>query len=82
MTTVEPARIPEVYSAIAELGRQIQKPQSELWIKLRPGTVLFVDNWRVLHGRAAFTGNRRVNGCYLPRDDWVGKARILGLVWS
>ncbi len=57
-----------------------QSPRREHWVKLTPGTTLFIDNWRVLHGRSAFSGERRVAGCYLPRDDWVGRARCLGLV--
>jgi trimethyllysine dioxygenase len=30
-------------------------------------TVVF-DNWRVLHGRKAFTGERRICGAYITRD--------------
>lgn len=41
--------------------------------------VLFVDNWRVLHGREAFTGYRQLCGCYLTRDDVLNTARLLGL---
>ena len=41
--------------------------------------VIFIDNWRVLHGRDSFTGLRRLCGCYLTRDDVVNKARSLGL---
>lgn len=40
---------------------------------------LFVDNWRVLHGREAFTGYRQLCGCYLTRDDVLNTARLLGL---
>ena len=29
---------------------------------LRPGEALLFDNWRVLHGRAAYTGVRRMCG--------------------
>ena len=81
LSAVPTADIKKVYSAIGRLGRMLSLPENEFWLKLRPGTVLFVDNWRVLHGRAAFTGSRRMTGCYLPRDDWIGKARILDLVW-
>lgn len=37
------------------------------------GTVF--DNWRVLHGRAAFTGKRRMCGGYINRDDFVSRYR-------
>ena len=33
------------------------------------------DNWRVLHGRKAFEGRRRVCGGYVNVDDWRGKLR-------
>lgn len=42
------------------------------WRKL---TFAVFDNWRVLHGRAAFTGKRRMCGGYINRDDWVSKFR-------
>lgn len=41
--------------------------------------VLFIDNWRVLHGRESFTGLRQLCGCYLTRDDVLNTARSLGL---
>ncbi len=78
--TVEPYQLPPLYSALAALSAHIENPHSEHWLKLHPGMVLFVDNWRVLHGRSAFTGHRRMCGCYLPHDDWTSRARTLGLI--
>lgn len=46
---------------------------------LLPLQALFIDNWRVLHGREAFTGYRQLCGCYLTRDDVLNTARLLGL---
>ncbi|XP_061183408.1 trimethyllysine dioxygenase, mitochondrial-like [Saccostrea echinata] len=77
--TVPPEQIKEFYKSYAALTEEIRKTENEVWLKLKPGMVLFVDNWRVMHGRSAFTGRRRVSGCYLPRDDWFGHARLLGL---
>jgi trimethyllysine dioxygenase len=59
----------------SKLGNEIKNPENEFWIKLKPDMVVFVDNWRVLHGRSAFTGSRHVSGCYLPYDDWTSIAR-------
>ncbi|KAK1833334.1 trimethyllysine dioxygenase [Podospora conica] len=53
--------------------------EREYWVRLEPGTVLIFDNWRVLHGRSAFTGKRRVCGGYISRDDWVSRWRMLNL---
>ncbi|RLV98423.1 hypothetical protein DV515_00010728 [Chloebia gouldiae] len=67
------------YQAHRALTAELRRPSNELWVKLKPGKVLFVDNWRVLHGREAFTGYRQLCGCYLTRDDVLNTARLLGL---
>ncbi|XP_061659245.1 trimethyllysine dioxygenase, mitochondrial [Syngnathoides biaculeatus] len=67
------------YVAHRELTVELRRPENELWVKLTPGKVIFIDNWRVMHGREAFTGLRRLCGCYLSRDDVLSKARIFGL---
>ncbi|XP_043913596.1 trimethyllysine dioxygenase, mitochondrial isoform X2 [Protopterus annectens] len=68
------------YKAHRHLTTELRKPENELWIKLKPGKVLFIDNWRVLHGRESFTGYRQLCGCYLTRDDIMNAARRFGLV--
>ena len=45
---------------------------------LQPGEALLFDNWRVLHGRLAFTGERRMCGGYLNREDIESRLRTLG----
>ncbi|XP_076835577.1 trimethyllysine dioxygenase, mitochondrial [Brachyhypopomus gauderio] len=67
------------YGAHRLLTAELRKPENELWVKLKPGKVLFIDNWRVLHGRESFTGFRQLCGCYLSRDDMLNTARMLGL---
>ncbi|MEM7022819.1 MAG: trimethyllysine dioxygenase, partial [Pseudomonadota bacterium] len=44
---------------------------------LRPGEVLLFDNWRALHGRAAYQGERRLCGTYLNREDFMSRLRLL-----
>jgi len=66
--------------ALASLGRLLEDPDAMLKFTLRPGRLLLVDNWRVLHGRTAFIGRRELCGCYLPRDDWLNKARQVALL--
>ncbi|CAN6646432.1 hypothetical protein TRVA0_021S02124 [Trichomonascus vanleenenianus] len=53
--------------------------ENEFVVKLVPGTCLIFDNWRVLHGRKAFNGQRRMCGAYINRDDYVSRAKILNL---
>ncbi|XP_075876387.1 trimethyllysine dioxygenase, mitochondrial [Nelusetta ayraudi] len=67
------------YVAHRELTTELRRPENELWLKLTPGKVIFIDNWRVLHGREAFTGLRQLCGCYLTRDDVLSTARCFGL---
>ena len=69
-----------IYRALACLGRLLEDPRAVLKFKLSPGRLLLVDNWRVLHGRTAFIGRREMCGCYLPRDDWLNKARQMALL--
>lgn len=44
---------------------------------LQPGEALLFDNWRVLHGRAAYAGLRRMCGGYLNREDIESRLRQL-----
>ncbi|KAK7090881.1 trimethyllysine dioxygenase, mitochondrial-like [Littorina saxatilis] len=80
LRTVPPQDIPHFYDSYAALTNIIRSKDSAFWIKLNPGMVLLVDNWRVMHGRSSFTGRRVLNGLYLPRDDWMSRARAMGLV--
>lgn len=67
------------YMAHRDLTTELRRPENELWVKLTPGKVIFVDNWRVMHGRESFTGLRQICGCYLTRDDVLSAARGFGL---
>lgn len=44
---------------------------------LRRSTLTVVDNHRVLHGRAAFTGKRRMCGAYIGTDDYLARLHAL-----
>ncbi|MGU9950731.1 MAG: TauD/TfdA family dioxygenase [Gammaproteobacteria bacterium WSBS_2016_MAG_OTU1] len=44
--------------------------------KLEPGMALLFDNWRLLHGRRAFSGFRKFCGCYLDRETLQSKLRV------
>ena len=48
-----------------------------LKFQLKSGEILLVNNWRLLHGRTAFEGNRLLSGCYLSMD--VFKSRTLSM---
>lgn len=78
------------YDAARKWDTLVKKKENEYWEQLQPGSVLIFDNWRVMHGRSEFTGERRICGAYLNRDDWIsaakmaafGEERVLGVVVS
>jgi trimethyllysine dioxygenase len=43
---------------------------------LAPGEALLFDNWRVLHGRTAYEGHRRLCGGYVNREDVESRLRV------
>lgn len=42
-----------------------------------PGDAMLFDNWRVLHGRLSYTGHRHLCGCYVNREDFLSRRRML-----
>lgn len=80
LNTVKPDDIQAFYEAYDKLSQIIVDPSNEIRVKLKPGSVLLIDNWRVMHGRSAFEGKRIMGGCYLSRDEWLSKARMLAVL--
>ena len=68
------------YKALENLESELANSKNEMRFMLEPGTVLFVDNWRVTHGRTAFSGHRIMTGCYVARAEWRSRARACGLL--
>lgn len=67
----------DFYDALRAWEEVLIRPSEELWFPLKPGTPVIFDNWRVLHGRASFTGsNRRMCGGYINRDDYESRHRL------
>nr|CAD12887.1 trimethyllysine hydroxylase [Neurospora crassa] len=65
----------EWYEAARKWDGILRRKSSELWVQLEPGKPLIFDNWRVLHGRSAFSGIRRICGGYINRDDFISRWR-------
>lgn len=80
MTAMSPAETHQFYSDLRQLTAEIQAPSNEWWFKLQPGTVMIFDNWRLLHGRAAYTGRRQLVGCYVSRTEFQSVARTMGVI--
>jgi trimethyllysine dioxygenase len=65
------------YEAARVWSGILKMPEFEIVMQLEPGNPVIFDNWRVLHGRRAFTGERRVCGGYIGMDDY--RAKLKGL---
>lgn len=65
------------YAAIRALLREVQSPANQHTFRLSPGRMLVTNNWRVMHGRTAFTGSRRLSGSYLSMDHFGSRTRTL-----
>ena len=75
LNTVDRDKLPGFYDSLIYLSKKIEA--SPVWFKLQPGLIIFLDNWRMLHGRNQFTGQRKMCGCYISRSDWLSKCRLL-----
>lgn len=65
------------YRALGAFWRKLEDPGYQLRTHLVPGRALIFDNWRVLHGRLAYVGRRTLSGCYLNREDFDSRRRVL-----
>ena len=74
---MEQNQVLDFYAALKEWIRLVRHEKNEVWIKLKPGRAVMINNWRVMHGRAAFTGFRRVCGSYHGWDDYKSRFRII-----
>lgn len=70
----------EFYESFRQFLEIVQSSDNQWRLKLVPGTIVIFDNWRVCHGRHAYTGQRTMTGCYVQRTDYLSKARVLGII--
>lgn len=66
-----------LYKGIQRADMLFNDPTWQWRHTLQPGQALVFDNWRVLHGRTAYTGTRRLTGCYSNREDLESRWRML-----
>ncbi|XP_049297013.1 uncharacterized protein LOC125770944 [Anopheles funestus] len=80
MRTLAPVKVPQFYADYQQLAADLHREEVQWKFKLTPGTVLIFDNWRVLHGRMAYTGKRVMTGCYVARSEYQSVARTMELI--
>ncbi|KAG6065559.1 hypothetical protein E4U32_007168 [Claviceps aff. humidiphila group G2b] len=70
------APVDEWYDAARKWDEILRHPSNVFWFQLTPGQILIFDNWRILHGRSAFEGRRRICGGYINRDDFYSRWQL------
>jgi gamma-butyrobetaine dioxygenase len=68
------------YAARRAYADLIWSPEMQVTFKLEPGDAYVVDNYRILHGRAAFnldTGARYLRQCYMDRDIVSSRQKVM-----
>ncbi|KAJ7739324.1 hypothetical protein B0H14DRAFT_3097406 [Mycena olivaceomarginata] len=78
MNNLDPYQVEAWYAAIRTWhnSSRAQTRSTGFSLVLGPPSVL-VDNHRVLHGRSAFTGKRRMCGAYIGVDEYRSKLAVL-----
>ena len=69
--------IQRIYSARRALLNFAYDPEYQVRIRLSPGDALLIDNYRIMHGREAFSGERHLRQCNLDRDEALSRYRLL-----
>lgn len=79
-----PALSPETlslfYAGRRRLHEMSNSKEFQISFPFRPGTLLMMDNYRLLHGRTAFNGkqgHRHLQGCYIDHDGPASLYRLL-----
>lgn len=80
-----PFRLPDdemtaFYAALKAFEALANDPALQWVHRLAPGEALLFDNWRLLHGREAYQGRRRLCGAYLNREDFESRLRLLDVI--
>jgi gamma-butyrobetaine dioxygenase len=70
--------IEPTYEAIKNLVKLLFRENFHVQFTLQPGSVLIFDNHRLLHGRTNYSGRRHFRYCYVDRDDFHNRLRLLG----
>ena len=64
------------YDALRAVEALANDPRLQWQHVLAPGEAMLFDNWRVLHGRKAYSGKRTLCGAYLNHEDIESRLRM------
>ena len=68
------------YEAIIKFDTMANSDDFQWKHVLKPGELLIFNNWRILHGRKAFKGSRKMSGCYINKEDFDSACKINNIV--
>ena len=68
------------YKAIKIFDTMANQKQYQWRHILKPGELLIFNNWRVMHGRGAFSGIRKMAGCYINKEDFDSCCRMNNII--
>lgn len=71
-----PDEMIEFYDALRAFDRLSNEHRLQWRHQLKPGEAMIFDNWRVMHGRASYSGGRRLCGAYLNHEDVESRIRM------
>lgn len=66
----------EFYDALRAFDRLSNEHRLQWRHQLKPGEAMIFDNWRVMHGRASYSGGRKLCGAYLNHEDVESRIRM------
>ena len=77
---MEKEKLELYYSARNKISELYNSDDYRIEFKLKPGDLLMMDNYRLLHGRTSYDANegeRFLQGCYIDYDSTEGKLKHL-----
>ena len=73
---IEDKKTLNFYEAIRKFDLMADNKNFQWRHILKPGELLIFNNWRILHGRGAFKGERKISGCYINKEDFDSSCRL------
>lgn len=70
----------QYYNDLRTLTTEIEDSKNRWSFTLSPGTVMILDNWRILYSDANAEGKKSVASCFVSRTDYLSNARGMGMI--
>lgn len=72
-----PEEMVAFYDAIRAFDNLANDRRLQWRHRLAPGEAMLFDNWHVMHGRASYSGGRKLCGAYLNHEDFESRIRMI-----